>query len=95
MGRTQRVIADTIAKELNVPLRLGRRFLQRVIDIIVDDIVYTGRAEVRGLGVFAITKRPEHDTKIPGTNDSVTIPEKKIVEFRTSAAVRRRINRGK
>lgn len=95
MGRTQRVIADTVAQELNIPLRLGRRFLQRVIDIIADDIVYTGKVEIRGLGVFAITKRPAHKTKIPGTDNPVTIPEKKIAEFRASAAIRRRLNPSK
>ena len=92
MGRTQRVIAETISKELKLDRSVGKRFLQRVIDLIADDIVFTGRFELRGVGIFYTTRRPAVHTIHPATGKPVLIPEKKILRFRSSAAIRRRLN---
>jgi len=92
MGKHQRVIADAVAKELELPLRVGRRFLQRVIDMVADDIVFTGRIELRGLGTFAVNTRPARRTTHPKTGKPVLIPEKKAVVYRSSVAIRRRLN---
>jgi integration host factor subunit beta len=95
MGHTQKTIADIISKELGLPQRTGRKFLQRVIDIIADDIVFTGRSEIRGLGTFNITEKPPVQTTHPETGNPVTISQKKILHFRTSSQIRRRLNPSK
>lgn len=92
MGKHQRVIADAVAKELELPLRVGRKFLQRVIDMVADDIVFTGRIELRGLGTFKVNTRAARRTTHPTTGKTVLIPEKKAVVYRSSAAIRRRLN---
>lgn len=92
MGRTQQVIADTVSKELDLSQRVGRRFLQRVLDLVIDDIVYTGRIELRGLGVFVTVIRPGYTTIHPITGKPIHIPKKKIIRFRTSLSLRRRLN---
>ena len=92
MGHTEKTIADTISKELGLPERTGRQFLQRVIDIISDDIVFTGRSELRGLGSFTVKTRAATNTTHPVTGKPVNIPEKKILYFRSSFAIRRRLN---
>jgi integration host factor subunit beta len=92
MGHTQTSIADTVSKELELPLRVGRHFLQRVLDIICDDIVYTGEVRFRGLGSFSVKTRPPVDTTHPGTGEPIHIPKKKILHFRTSESLRKRLN---
>lgn len=92
MGRHQRVIADAVAQELELPLRVGRKFLQRVLDLVADDIVFTGRLELRGLGTFTVNVRPARKTTHPKTGKPVLIPEKKGVVYRSSVAIRRRLN---
>lgn len=92
MGRTQKVLADTISHELELPIRTGRRFLQRVLDLVADDLVYTGRSELRGLGTFAVHTRPGRLIHHPGTGQTIQVPPKKTVRFRTSKAVSRRLN---
>ena len=92
MGHTQKTIADKISKELGLPQRTGQKFLQRVIDIIADDIVFTGKSEIRGLGTFNVTEKPPVQTTHPATGNPVHIPEKKILHFRTSLQIRRRLN---
>ncbi|MBI2267027.1 MAG: HU family DNA-binding protein [Armatimonadetes bacterium] len=92
MGRTQQYLADTVSKELDLPLRIGRRFLKRIMDLVSDGIVYTGRMEIRGLGTFAVTTRPAHTITHPATGQPIPLPEKKTVHYRTSRSLRRRLN---
>jgi nucleoid DNA-binding protein len=92
MGKTKKVIADTISEELRLPLRTGRKFLQRVLDIISDDIVNTGRSELREFGAFVTAIIPAHTTIHPGTGKPVQIPARKLVRFRASARLRHRMN---
>lgn len=92
MGHTQKTIADIISKELDLPQRTGRKFLQRVIDIIADDIVFTGNSQIRGLGTFNVTEKHPVQTTHPQTGNPVTISQKKILHFRTSSQIRRRLN---
>ena len=92
MGKTKKVIADTISKELDLPLATGRQFLQRVLDLICDDIVYTGRIELRDFGVFTTAVIAAHTTTHPGTGKPVKIPRRKLVRFRASAKLKKRLN---
>ena len=92
MGRTQKTIADTISKELDLPQKVGRLFLQKVIDLIGGDIVYTSHIEIRGLGTFSVTVRPPQNIVHPTTGQSISVPQKKILRFRASINLRRRLN---
>lgn len=92
MGHTQKALADKVSKELGLPLSIGRRFLQKVLKIIADDIVYTGESKFRGLGTFFVFTRPSQEVNHPTTGNPIYIPKKKVVEFRSSAVIRRRLN---
>jgi DNA-binding protein HU-beta len=92
MGKTKKVIADIISEELKLPLHTGRQFIQRVLDLISDDIVYTGRIELRDFGAFVTAIVPAHTTTHPGTGQPVHIPARKLVRFRASAKLRDRMN---
>jgi nucleoid DNA-binding protein len=95
MGRTQKVIADIIAKELELPQKTGRVFVQRVIDLISDDIVYTGRIELRGLGSFEVIKKPPQIIHHPSTGKPISIPAHKVVDYRASSVLKKRLNKNK
>jgi len=92
MGHTQTFLADIISKELGLPFRLGRKFVDRLFDIVSDDIVYSGGIKFRSLGSFYVTKRPPIQTTHPSTGKPILIPEKKILRFRTSSAIKKRLN---
>ncbi len=89
------MIADIISKELGLPQRTGRQFMQRVIDMLSDDIVFTGSSKLRGLGSFAVKTRAATTTTHPTTGNPVHIPEKKVLHFKTSLQIRRRLNPSK
>lgn len=92
MGHTQKALADKISKELGLPLQIGRRFLQRTLDLIADDIVYTGESKFRGLGTFSVFTYPPKETTHPITGEPIYIPKKKVAKFRSSVVIRRRLN---
>ena len=92
MGRTQRQLAEAVAKELDISDRKGVRFLQRVLDLVAEDLVETGRIELRGLGTFQVHVRPERKTTHPVTGKPVVIPERRGVRYRSSVALRRDLN---
>ena len=92
MGHTQNALADKIAKELDLPRYKGRAFLDRILETIADDIVYTGRIELKGIGTFSTTERPQQTINHPVTGQTIQVPEKKILRFRSSKAIRQRLN---
>jgi nucleoid DNA-binding protein len=92
MGRTQKVLADTVSRELDLPERTGRLFLRRILDLVADDLVYTGRVELRGLGILVVTNAPARKAVHPSTGKPITIPKKKVLKFRSSLAIRKRLN---
>jgi len=94
MGRQINVISDQLAKELELPQRTARRLIQRLLEEIQDDIVNTGGIEFRGLGTFSVIEKPGHNTEHPGTGEPIHIPAKKLVEYRSSKALRERLNPG-
>lgn len=92
MGRHIHVITDQLAKELALSQRKCRLLVQRLLEEIQNDIVYTGRLEFRGLGTFALAVRPAHTTSHPSTGQPVHIPEKKTIRYRSSKVLRERLN---
>lgn len=93
MGRTQRVLADTVSKALHLPLETGRAFLQQVLDLVADDLVHTQRVELRGLGTFAVYERPARRTRHPKTGKPIDVPATRAVRYRTSIQLLRRLNK--
>jgi nucleoid DNA-binding protein len=95
MGRTQKVIADIISKELGLPQKTGRLFVQKLFDLVADDIVYTGRIELRGLGTFKTVDRPAQTIPNPSGGGHINVPAHKSVEYRASADLKGRLNSNK
>lgn len=92
MGYSKRVMADIISEKLGISKRTGYQFLSEVLDMIADDIVYTGKSQFRGFGKFHVTTRPAQTVQHPETGETIQIPRKKIVQFKTSEVIKRRLN---
>lgn len=92
MGHTQNAIADIISQKHRIPVRTTRLVLQEFLDIAAEDIIFTGNLRLRGLGTFAVTTRPPVTVSHPQTGKPTYIPQKKVVQFRTSLAIKRRLN---
>jgi nucleoid DNA-binding protein len=93
MGRTEKQLADTLSKELKLTIATGRTFVQRLLELVREDLVQTGRSELRGLGTFAVQVRPARDSYHPKTGKPVHIPACKAVRYRTSKEIKNLLNR--
>ena len=91
MGHTQNAMSDKISKEVGISRQKGREFLRKVLQMISDDIIYTGRIELKGIGV-EVDKNPPQTITHPETGEIIHIPEKKILRFRSSKTIKNRLN---
>lgn len=92
MGRTQKQLADQISKEMKLTIREGRHMVQRLLELVQQDLVETGRSELRGLGTFAVYTRPPRQTTHPVTGQPVQIEERRSVRYRTSKELKELVN---
>ena len=92
MGRTQKTIADTLARELKLPAKTARHFVQRVFDLIIEDIQYTGATQLRGLGTFKTYVRKGHKITLPKTGQTIYVQDKRTVRYRVSKELADKLN---
>ena len=92
MGRTEKQLADAVSAEVHISVRAGRDFLRRLLELVADDLVDTGRLELRGLGTFAVSDRKARRGKHPKTGKPIRIKASRFVRYRTSVRIRRRLN---
>ena len=90
--RTQKQIIDSISKEFRLPVRKGRAIYARLIEEFTAELINHKRTEMGGLGVFAVDTRPEHTTLHPKTGQTITIPAKNAIRYRSARPLRRRLN---
>ena len=88
MAGTQKEFADKIAAELGLSGRTGRRFVRRFVQLVAEEIIETGRVELRGLGTFATVPRPPQTIRHPKTGDAIEVPAYRTVRFRASKRIR-------
>jgi len=48
--------------------------------------------ELNGIGTLSVSKRPGQTINHPETGQPITVPGKKILTFRSSTVIRRRLN---
>lgn len=88
MAGTQKEFADRIAAELGLSGRTGRRFVRRFVQLVAEEIIETGRVELRGLGTFATVPRPPQTIRHPKTGEPIEVPAYRTVRFRASKRIR-------
>lgn len=92
MGRSQKELAAVLGAEFGLTWREGLRLLRRFVELVEEDVVETGRCDLRGVGVLASFERPERWVKHPTTGEKIQIPKSVGVRFRASKSLRDRLN---
>lgn len=89
---TQKQLLAILAEEFDMPVTRVYRLIQRYHEVLVDDLIKEQRIEIPALGVFGIQVRAKHTTKHPKTGETITIPKKKAIRYRSARELRRRLN---
>ncbi len=73
-----KISEDTGFKQVDV-----KEVVQRTFDIITDSLSRGDKVELRNFGIFKVKVRKGRVGRNPRTGDSVTIPDKKVVSFKS------------
>jgi nucleoid DNA-binding protein len=92
MGRPQKELAAILGAEFDLTWREGLRLLRRFVELIEEDVVKTGRCDLRGVGVLASFERPERWVSHPTTGEKILIPKTVGVRFRAAKRLRDKLN---
>ena len=78
------ILADRIARELNVPRRTAARVLDAVLDSVRDLLRGRGKVAVKGFGTFERKIRKGRAYKHPLTGESIAVADKETIMFKPS-----------
>ena len=89
---TQKQLLAILSEEFNLPVTRVYNLIQRYHEVLVNDLVKEQRIEIPALGVFGVHVRPKHSTVHPKTGETIVIPKRKAVRYRSARELRRRLN---
>ena len=90
---TKKELAKAIAEELDLPVLVTQRVVQRTFDGITETLVEQGRIELRNFGVFEVKKRKPRKARNPRTGENVKVPAKLVVSFKPGREMEEQIGK--
>jgi nucleoid DNA-binding protein len=63
-----------------------------VFDGITETLVDEGRIELRNFGIFEVKRRQARRARNPRTGENVSVPERRVVTFKSGLEMEQRIN---
>src|SRR5262249_38701527 len=79
---TKKEIAKSIAEKTGLSALQTKEIVQKTMDAIVETLLTDRRIELRGFGVFEVTKRAARNARNPRTGEKVFVPETLVVTFK-------------
>ncbi len=92
---TKKDIVIKIAEETGLKQVDVKEVVQRTFDIIVDSLGEGKKVELRNFGIFKVKTRKGRQGRNPRTGDSVSIPDKKVVSFKSGMKMKLDVESGK
>jgi nucleoid DNA-binding protein len=68
-----------------------KTIVQKTFDVIIESLVRSEKVELRNFGVFKIKERKARFGRNPRTGDSVPVPPRKVVVFKSGLEMKQRI----
>ena len=90
---TKKELAKTIAEDLGLTARVVKESIQKVFDGIIAVLGEEGRIELRNFGVFEVTKRKARKARNPRTGETVMVPERRTVRFKTGLEMEQKVKK--
>jgi DNA-binding protein HU-beta/integration host factor subunit beta len=88
---TKKDIIRVISEELGLTQVQTSRIVHDLFDAIVNMLTKNGRVELRNFGVFAVRWRKAHKGRNPRTGETVMVPAKCSVTFKSGRALEERV----
>ena len=92
MTLTKAEIAEQVHYQLGRSKKQSARMVEALFEIIKESLEKGKDVMISGFGKFSIRERGERIGRNPLTGDPIMLPPKKVVSFKCSGKLRKKIN---
>ena len=92
MALTKADIVQNINQELGFPLKKSTELVEQLIETIKSTLASGDDVLVSGFGKFCVNDKKERRGRNPATGDSMMLRPRRVVTFKVSGKLRRKIN---
>lgn len=89
---TKKDIVTKIADETGLKQVDVKKVVQKTFDTIVESLARGERVELRNFGIFKVKTRKGRMGRNPRTGESVAIPDKKVVSFKSGMKMKQDVD---
>lgn len=88
---TKKEIVTKIAEETQLKQVDVKKVVQRTLEHIIDSLTKGETVELRNFGIFKVRARKPRVGRNPKTGVAVSIPEKRIVSFKSGMIMKKKV----
>jgi integration host factor subunit alpha len=92
MTLTKANIIDAIAEANGFPKNKASETVETLLEVIKSTLASGGDVLVSGFGKFCVKEKAERKGRNPATGDDMMLEPKKVVTFKCSGKLRKRVN---
>jgi len=92
MAMTKEKIIDTVRQELGFPQKKSTELIEQLLETIKSTLASGEDVLVSGFGKFCVNEKNERRGRNPATGDSMMLRPRRVVTFKCSGKLRRKIN---
>ena len=92
MALTKADIIESINQELGFPQKKSTEVVEQLIETIKSTLASGEEVLISGFGKFCVNDKKERRGRNPATGDSMMLRPRRVVTFKCSGKLRRRIN---
>ena len=87
----RRKLTTAVADKLDLTASTVGQVLDVTLELLLDDLVRTGRLEWRGFGTFAVRTYPPRQIHNPATGHTINLPARRSVTFKPGTRLRSKL----
>lgn len=87
----RRELTTTVADKLHLTASTVGQVLDVALELLLEDLVRTGRLEWRGFGTFSVRTYPPRQIHNPATGETIALPARRSVTFKPGAHLRSKL----
>ena len=91
---TRTHLRDAVQDETGLPLPEAAELVDAVLEAVAERLAAGEPVKLSGFGVFGVREKEARMGRNPGTGETVPIPPRRVVTFRASKVLKRRIAEG-
>ncbi len=91
---TKLELAGFLFEKMGLNKREARDFIDAFFENIISELAEGRSVKISGFGNFETRDKPSRPGRNPRTGQAVLIPQKRVLIFKASAILKKRINKG-